>query len=171
MGGDDGMGVLQGDAEDDEGPALDEDGNPIAGGSERKKTQRRLRFKENQGLATLEQEKNISVTSFDTQHEVDPLFRQTTQKFDEMRIGNLMSSTLTTTPTLLLQLDSHTAYTSNLADDETGRRQSGQSGASRKSEKLANSYLEVARQTFDVENYQRESRREVFFCPKYEALM
>ena len=102
VGGDDGMGVLQGDAEDDEGPALDEDGNPIAGGSERKKTQRRLRFKENQGLATLEQEKNISVTSFDTQHEVDPLFRQTTQKFDEMRIGNLMSSTLATTSTLLL---------------------------------------------------------------------
>lgn len=102
LGGEEGMGVLQGEAEDDEGPALDEDGNPIAGGSERKKTQRRLKFKENQGLATLEQEKNISVASFDTQHEVDPLFRQTTQKFDEMRIGNLMSSTLATTSTLLL---------------------------------------------------------------------
>ena len=127
------MGVLQDDAEDDEGPALDEDGNPIVGDNERKKTQRRLKFKDNQGLATLEQEKNISLTSFDTQHEVDPLFRQTTQKFDEMCIGNLMSSTLTGTSTLLLQLDSHTAYTSNLADEETSRRQSGQSGASHKS--------------------------------------
>ena len=60
--------------------------------------------------------------SFDTQHEVDPLFRKTTQKFDEMRIGNLMSSTLSTTPNLLLELDSHTTYTSNLLDEESNRR-------------------------------------------------
>ena len=33
---------------------------------------------------TLEKESNINLTSFDTQHEVDPLFKQMTQKFDEM---------------------------------------------------------------------------------------
>ena len=37
---------------------------------------------------------------------VDPLFRQTTQKFDEMNLGSLMSSKLDVTPELLIKLDS-----------------------------------------------------------------
>ena len=54
---------------------------------------------------TLEKESNINLTSFDTQHEVDPLFKQMTQKFDEMGQSSLMTSTLDVTPGLLIQLD------------------------------------------------------------------
>ena len=54
---------------------------------------------------TLEKESNINLSSFDTSHEVDPLFKQMTQKFDEMGQSSLMSSTLDVTPSLLIQLD------------------------------------------------------------------
>lgn len=108
--------------EEDEGsqPAVDEDGNPIEGAKIKKKREARvLKFKDSQGERTLEKDTNITLTSFDTQHEVDPLFRKTTQKFDDMTIGNLMSSSLMLTPTLLLQLDSQMAYNTNLIDKET----------------------------------------------------
>ena len=71
-------------------------------GGEKKKQKKVLKFKGNEGEKTLESLKNITVTSFDTTHEVDPLFRKTTQKFDECKIGSLLSSTLSTTPSLLL---------------------------------------------------------------------
>lgn len=89
-------GIMEEDEEDDEA-----DGNPIAGDEGRKK-QRRAIFKNNGGDRTLESVKNITLDSFDIQHEKDPLFKRTTQKFDEMRIGNLMTSTLSTTSSLLL---------------------------------------------------------------------
>ena len=44
--------------------------------------------------------------SFNTQHEVDPLFRKTTQKFDEMGMSTLMSSTLSVTASMFMELDS-----------------------------------------------------------------
>jgi hypothetical protein len=37
---------------------------------------------------------------------IDPLFKQTTAKFDEMGMGSLMSSKLSTNSDLLMQLDS-----------------------------------------------------------------
>ena len=90
---------------------LDADGNPvIKEGANKKQKKTFLKFKGNEGERTLDQLKNITLTSFDTQHEADPLFRKTTQLFDEMRLGNLMSSTLSVTPNLLLQLDSRMAY-------------------------------------------------------------
>lgn len=106
MTGDQEIEVIQ-EEEDEDSQALDEDGNPIVGENGKKKREPRvLKFKDSQGQRTLDTTKNITLTSFDTQHEVDPLFRKTTQKFDEMRIGNLMSSTLSVTPNLLFQLDS-----------------------------------------------------------------
>ena len=119
--GDQEIEVIQ-EEEEEASAALDEDGNPIEGANGKKKQAQKIRFKDSQGQRTLEQEKHITLTSFDTQHEVDPLFRKTTQKFDEMRIGNLMSSTLSVTHNLLLQLDSQMTYTSNLMDEETNKR-------------------------------------------------
>ena len=37
---------------------------------------------------------------------LDPLFKQTTQRFDEMGMGSLMGSTLSVNSHLLMQLDS-----------------------------------------------------------------
>ena len=37
---------------------------------------------------------------------IDPLFKQTTMKFDDTHLGNLMGSTLNVNSDLLLQLDS-----------------------------------------------------------------
>jgi superfamily I DNA and/or RNA helicase len=101
------------DDEEDESSQVDADGNPINQEEAAKKRQKRnyLYRADKGGERTLESNlKNITLESFDTQHEKDPLFKKTTQKFDEMRIGNLMSSTLSTTPSLLLQLDSKMVY-------------------------------------------------------------
>lgn len=44
--------------------------------------------------------------SVDAELLIDPLFRQMTQKFDEISMGNLMSSRLNANSDLLIQLDS-----------------------------------------------------------------
>ena len=67
---------------------------------------RKLKFSEHQGEKTLERIENINLSSFDTQHLVDPLFKKTTRMFDEMSLSTLMSSQLQSTPNLLLQIDS-----------------------------------------------------------------
>ena len=54
------------------------------------------------GVKTLEKETNLNLASFDTQHLVDPLFKKTTRMFDEMSLSTLMSSTLETSPNLIL---------------------------------------------------------------------
>ena len=115
--------VIAEEEDEEASHCVDADGNPIVGDQkEKKKKKTFLKFKDNDGQKTLENPKNITMANFDTQHEVDPLFRKTTQKFDEMRIGNLMTSTLATTATLTLQLDSHMAYISNQKDQETNVR-------------------------------------------------
>jgi hypothetical protein len=58
------------------------------------------------GTKTLDREVNINLSSFDTEHLVDPLFKKTTRMFDEMSLSTLMSSTLETSPNLILQIDS-----------------------------------------------------------------
>lgn len=73
----------------------------------------------------MEKEANLNVTNFDTQHENDPLFRKTTQKFDEMGMSSLMTSNLNVTPGLLVQLDSHMSYIGKVKDQETRKRQLG----------------------------------------------
>lgn len=45
---------------------------------------------------------------------LDPLFKQTCQKFDELSIGNLMTSTLNINSHLLIQLDSKMEAVQNL---------------------------------------------------------
>ena len=44
--------------------------------------------------------------NFDTEAMVDPLFKQTTQRFDEMSMGSLLTSRLAINSELLIQLDS-----------------------------------------------------------------
>ena len=76
----------------------------------KKQQKRHLKYKGGDGEKTLVEPKEITLKKFDASHEADPLFRKTTQKFDEMSIGSLMSSTLQTSSNLLLQLDSRMAY-------------------------------------------------------------
>ena len=67
--------VIQ-EEDDEEASFIDADGNPVA--NEKKKKKALLKFKSSDGQRTLEQSKNITLDSFDTQHEADPLFRKTT---------------------------------------------------------------------------------------------
>ena len=75
-------------------------------GEKRAKSKRVLRFNVDQGLQTLERECNLKISSFDTRHEIDPLFSKTTRKFDEMGPSTLLSSSLAASSCLILQLDS-----------------------------------------------------------------
>ena len=77
------------------------------------------------GLKTLEKEANISTAKIDTQHQVDPLFRKVTQKFDDLRMSTLLTSSLNINSNLLIQLDSQMAYTTKKTDEDTKQRQSG----------------------------------------------
>jgi hypothetical protein len=52
----------------------------------------------------------VNLSSIESQVFIDPLFKQTTQKFDEMGQGSLLGSRLNVTPHLLLQLDSQMPY-------------------------------------------------------------
>ncbi len=70
--------------------------------SNNKKKKRVLKFTDTQGERTLEKEKNLNVVQFDTELMIDPLFRQTTQKFDEMSMGSLMTSRLSISSDLLI---------------------------------------------------------------------
>ena len=70
------------------------------------KSKRVLRFNVNQGFKTLEKEHNLNMSSFDIQHEIDPLFSKTTRKFDEIGPSTLLTSSLEVSPSLVLQLDS-----------------------------------------------------------------
>ena len=90
-----------------------------------------------------------------------------------MRIGNLMSSTLATTSTLMLQLDSKMTYASNLIDEESNRRQSGESSKSSKSIKKVNAgYMDIARQTFNPAEYLEASKKEgPYICSKLTELL
>lgn len=67
---------------------------------------RNLKFSENDGKKTLVDSNSLDVKAYDTVSLVDPLFKQTTQKYDEMKIGNLMGASLSISSDLLLQLDS-----------------------------------------------------------------
>ena len=160
--------------EEDEASQNDADGNPVGEGDEKKKQKKTtyLKFKENEGLKTLESNlKNITMTSFDTQHEVDPLFKKTTQMFDDVSNSNLLSGTLQTTPSLLLQLDSHMAHTANEQEDKEISKLASEQGTSSRYSKLVNSYIGIIRETFDINSYQKLSQAENFLCDKYEDLM
>ena len=73
----------------------DEEGKQNAGGAnadQNEPKRRKLKFSENDGEKTLDRLENINLSSFDTQHLVDPLFKKTTRMFDEMTLSSLMSS-------------------------------------------------------------------------------
>lgn len=55
-----------------------------------------MKFTDGQGEKTLDKETNINLdlAKFDTELMIDPLFRQTTAKFDEISMGSLMISRL-----------------------------------------------------------------------------
>ena len=72
----------------------------------KKKNPKIIKYSVAQGLKTLDKEANLNATTFDLQHQVDPLFKKKTQKFDGLNMSMLMSSTLNVTPNLLLPLDS-----------------------------------------------------------------
>ena len=130
-----------------------ENGEGIRESAEEKKKKRmmKLTLSKTGGEKTLDKEANLNVSAFDTQHEVDPLFRKTTQKFDEMGLSSLMSSTLHVTPGLLLQLDSHMSYIGRQKDQEKHRRQSGQNTeATRESRCLSRSYMQNVSDKFDL---------------------
>lgn len=163
-------GAIPEEEEDDEVSQVDANGNPINEEELKKRQKRNFLYKAGKGgERTLETVRAITLDSFDTAHEKDPLFKKTTQKFDEMRIGNLMSSTLSTTSTLLLQLDSQQAYRTAIIDDE--RRKSNESATSSKNKKLNSAYIDIFRQTFDTDAIKKSIAKEQFLCEKYESLM
>ena len=54
----------------------------------------------------MEKLENIDIKKYDLNTILDPLFKKTSQKFDELGPGNLMTSSLNINSHLLLQLDS-----------------------------------------------------------------
>jgi len=71
-----------------------------------RKTVRKINYSDTQGEKTLCTEEALDVDKYETAHIIDPLFKQTTQRFDEMGMGSLMGSTLSVNSHLLMQLDS-----------------------------------------------------------------
>lgn len=65
-----------------------------------------LRFTESQGQKTLEKPEKVSNPAIDTESLIDPLFKQTTRKFDELSGANMLAGNLQITNHLQLQLDS-----------------------------------------------------------------
>ena len=91
----------------------EEDGGPIdmRGGKEVKHAnttnrKRQLKFTDTQGLKTLAEQNHIDLREYDQVNMIDPLFKQTTAKYDDIQSGSLMTSTLNINSQLLLQLDS-----------------------------------------------------------------
>ena len=70
------------------------------------------------GEKTLEKESNLDISSYDQMviNQIDPLFKKTTQRFDEMSMSTLMCGTLDMTPNLMLQIDSHLSGQAKLKD-------------------------------------------------------
>ena len=100
---------------DDEGGSpsrlgQDQDGEDAEGGPstllQTRKTVRKIHYAEGRGEKTLWTEQLIDVEKYETANMIDPLFKQTTQRFDEMGMGSLMGSTLNVNSHLLMQLDS-----------------------------------------------------------------
>ncbi|CDW83022.1 UNKNOWN [Stylonychia lemnae] len=99
--------ILQGNEDDQEG--LDQADKNDSGedqNSTHKRKKRILKFNESQGEKTLDKPENLNVVQFDTELMIDPLFKLTTQKFDEMSLGALMTSRLNINSELLIQFDS-----------------------------------------------------------------
>lgn len=95
---------------------LDANGRPIEKdnidpNSEKKKRKRVLKFNDGDGEKTIEKAENLNLMKFDTELMIDPLFKQTTMKFDEMSLGALMTSRLSISSEILLQFDSQMPHT------------------------------------------------------------
>ena len=90
----------------------DEENQPVIGAKSAKveaSTNRKLRkfkFSQSDGEKTMEKLENLDIKKYDLTMMTDPLFKKTRQKFDELGIGNLMTSTLNIDSQLLMQLDS-----------------------------------------------------------------
>ena len=98
-----------GESDDDKANSNDEQRDLRDDDAQKKKVARKIKFAENQGEKTLEKLQNLNVVQFDTQHDVDPLFRQTTQMFDQMSHWTRLCGTLSISPQLIMQFDSHAA--------------------------------------------------------------
>ena len=92
------------DGSDNEGEKKKDvnDENNQENNQDKNRRRQKIKFNASDGDKTLEKLENLNLSSFDTQHLVDPLFRKTTKMFDEMSMSTLMSSQLSTTPQLLL---------------------------------------------------------------------
>lgn len=77
---------------------------------------RQLKFLDSDGIKTLEKEEKLDYREYDTQHSIDPLFKQITQRFDDGQAGNLLGSTLNINSDLSLQLDSQMEFISQKED-------------------------------------------------------
>lgn len=66
----------------------------------------------------MEKAENLDIKKYDLTMMTDPLFKKTRQKFDELGIGNLMSSTLNVDSQLLIQMDSEMAKNKPLEREE-----------------------------------------------------
>jgi condensin complex subunit 2 len=100
--GDDKQEARDGHTGDDNNDQDYEDGGDNQPGSDKKRKKKKLVFTDKQGEKTLDKLENINIDHFDTEAMIDPLFKQTTAKFDEMGLGSLMSSKLNVNSDLLI---------------------------------------------------------------------
>ena len=130
----------------------------------KKKTKSRRMMTSSGGEKTLEKEANLNISSYDSMviSQIDPLFKKTTQRFDEMSMSTLMSGTLDTTPNLLMQLDSHLSGQGKLKDSQTIQKQNGPNSSSKealdriqKSLDLGTVYQQHAREKY-ISNIQMD---------------
>jgi len=74
----------KGRGENEESGRQQEEDKEQQNSGEKNKKKRYLKFNDSQGLKTLEKPDNINLSAFEADIFIDPLFKQTTQKFDEM---------------------------------------------------------------------------------------
>ena len=81
-------------------------------------------------MKTLVDSAVLDLKNFDTVNMVDPLFKQTTKKFDDMNSGNLMSASLPVNSQLLIQLDSQLSHMQSISQPKSKIRKEPSSAAS-----------------------------------------
>ena len=125
------------EARDDNQP--EEEGTHNGQNAKRKRV---LKFTEGQGEKTLDKQENLVMSQFDTEIMIDPLFKQTTQKFDEVSFSSLLTSRLQANHCLLIQFDS------SMPNSEPSTHQSAE---------MSERCRQVFAETFDAQEIQNDS--------------
>ena len=135
---------------------------------------RKFKFSQSDGEKTMEKLENLDIKTYDLTLMTDPLFKKTRQKFDELGIGNLMTSTLNIDSQLLIQMDSEMTKSKPIKKGELEVIQEEESQNSQQIENLQScNYLSSLNSFFaknsqkvmNVQNFKNEVEPKEFLPP------